>query len=507
MQKQNFTLTLLEEVIISQRATTQGGHSSLDYLPGANLLGAVAAQLYNTLSKKLAYTIFHSGQVRFGNALPLSKSNKLSYPMPLCWHQQKTGEAGIKNGQLQADNILNYQLDTYPEATQPVQLPNGYIALDGSVTQASRQLRIKTLIDPKTGRASNGQRFGYISLAQGMRFGLTISADDEVAAEVFEQIVEQVQGTLRLGRSRYAEYGHVEIKRSDWIEDQIKPAELNTNNLTLWLLSDLALIDEWGQPTLLPTTEHFGLPNGKLVLEKSFIRSRNYSPFNGHYGRRELERNVLSMGSVLYFELEAATNIEPLIKKLQQGVGLYRQAGLGQVWLNPALLSKPKPILQKSIKRKVARKFEAPNLPLANWLQTEVKQNSETVDIEDESKKWLKKLELLYRSAHLLAAAPVGVRIGPSATQWGRVRELAIRPKMTKKVIKQVLFTDEHPICRKNDPEWTAQVYVEAEKSQNFQDWLKTLIDKTEAEKLPALLAQIARQAIDIAREKERKSH
>ncbi len=502
MQKQLFTITLQEEVIISQRAATLGGHSSLDYLPGTNLLGAVAANnWYADLSEQAAYSVFHSGKVRFGNALPLSKTNRLSYPMPLCWHQQKTGAAAIQYQRLQSQNVLNYQLDKYAEGIQPVQLRHGYIALDGYVTQASRHLRMKTAINPKTGRASQGQLFGYTSLPQGLRFGFVLEADDDVSTDLFAKIVTKISRDLRLGRSRYVEYGHVKVEEANWIEDQRHLSNEATTDITFWLLADLALLDEWGQPTLLPTPQHFGLPGGELILDKSFMRSRHYAPFNNHYARREQERTVLTMGSVLHFRLNQAINIQPLVKKLHVGVGLYRQAGLGQVWLNPPLLQKPKPDLEAaSIVEKPQEPTTQPDTPLAHWLVCQLEQSSQNQAIEKQAKTWLRSLQLLYRSARLLASVPEGVRVGPSAAQWGRIRELATKPKVTKEDIKQTLFTGERAICKTDDPDWGAAVFIDNADTQDFKHWLQQQIEATEEALLPSILAQVSQQAIDLTK-------
>jgi hypothetical protein len=502
MQKQTFTATLLEEVVISQRAATLGGHSSLDYLPGANLLGAIAADWYSELSEQEAYTIFQSGKVRFGNALPISDTNRLSYPMPLCWHQQKTGAAAIQQRRLQSKNVLNYQLEKYKEGIQPQQMRNGYIALDGCISQPSRQLRMKTAIDPKTGRASQGQLFGYTSLPQGLRFGFTLEADDDVSTDLFAQLIAKMTGELRIGRSRYAEYGHVAVEKANWTEEKQSISDKPTTDITLWLLADLALLDEWGQPTLLPTTEHFGLPDGDLILEKSFIRSRHYAPFNSHYARREQERTVLTMGSVLQFKLKQATDIQPLEKKLQTGVGLYRQAGLGQVWINPPLLQTAQPTLEpaSSIVEK-PQKPKQPDSPLAQWLIEQLGQGSQKQKIEAQAKEWLRTLKLLYRSARLLASVPADIPVGPSAAQWGRVRELATKPQVTKEIIQQTLFTGERRICKENDPDWSASVFIDNAEAQDFRQWLQQQIEATEDDILPALLAQVAQQATNIVRE------
>jgi len=514
MQKQLFTVTLLEDVIVSQRVAMIGGHNSLDYIPGASLLGASAARLYTELSKQEAYTVFHSGQVRFGNALPLSDTNRLCYPMPNCWHQPKSGASAIQTNradvqvqQLQSENLLNYQFKKYPEPIQPQPLRSGYIALDGRVTQPAPHIRMKAAINPKTGRAIESQLFGYTSIPQGMRFGFLLEADEQVPKILFNRVVNSLNRTLQLGRSRSAEYGNVMVtKNTDWTEDNKIPTEAKTSEITLWLLSDLALLDEWGQPTLLPTPQHFGLPEGQLVQEKTFIRSRHYAPFNGHYRRRELERTVLNMGCVLHLALNEPTAIQPLIQKLQAGVGLYRQAGLGQVWVNPPLLLTPQPNLETALAVEKVTAPKPPNTLLAKWILAHVEQSGQVQVIEETADQWISTLRLLYRSAQLLTSAPQGVLVGPSPTQWGRVLELAKTPNLTAANIRSVLFTDDRAICKVHDPDWTTQVFLGSHNNlQNFRQWLQQKVEATPDEDLPVLLAQFARRAVSLARAQEAK--
>ena len=70
MQQATFDITLQQHLIISQQAATAGAHHSHDYIPGSVLLGLAASRLYAQLDEDAAWTLFHSGLVRFGDALP-----------------------------------------------------------------------------------------------------------------------------------------------------------------------------------------------------------------------------------------------------------------------------------------------------------------------------------------------------------------------------------------------------------------------------------------------------
>ena len=78
MQALHYQITLNDDVVLSSNCSS-AEHSSLDYISGGTLLGVLASKLYHQLSEEQAFTVFHSGKVRFNNgyinkALPLPLS-------------------------------------------------------------------------------------------------------------------------------------------------------------------------------------------------------------------------------------------------------------------------------------------------------------------------------------------------------------------------------------------------------------------------------------------------
>ena len=69
-----FKCTLLSDVILNQKAATEGPNQTLDFIPGSNFLGIVASKLYPKKEDEKAYqetlNLFHSDKVRFGDAHP-----------------------------------------------------------------------------------------------------------------------------------------------------------------------------------------------------------------------------------------------------------------------------------------------------------------------------------------------------------------------------------------------------------------------------------------------------
>jgi CRISPR-associated protein Csx10 len=494
-----FLVTLLEDTVISHRAASTGGHAGLDYLPGATFLGAVAAALYDSLPASEQFTIFHSGQVRFSDGLPLSAGKYVAYPMPLCLHHEK-----YKEEEKGCGGVFNRQFreDAEQEKAQLEQYRGKFFSFNRQCFKPKTQLRMKTAVDFATGTAATGQLFGYSALPKGTNFCCKVEADEEaITAERFNEITKILEQGVRLGRSRSAEYGRVKVQalpdkytaKLDLPDPKIK------QGINIWLLSDAALQDENGQPILYPEAEHLGLPKSyELVAEKTFIRSRSYVPFNSHRKRRELERQVLQQGSVLCFSGDEAVDLNAL---QTGGIGLYRQYGLGRIWVNPDCLDIDAPKLQ-NIKLAVSLSDFLPandaGAEPTDTVFTYLKQRQNQANKDDKINHyimtWEQELKQAYQSALALDPHFGAVCVGPSKSQWGRIIEAASKAKDNQALLNE-LFQGERAICKENDPLWGKRIYQGNHQSDinNFRKWLEDKL--TQEQTNPLLLSLVSRFA------------
>ena len=338
MNTQYFNIQFKQPVIVSQQAATAGQHQSLDYIPGSAILGLVASQLYAQLTPEEALQVFHSGAVRFSDALPVCQG-QTAFPVPLCWHHSK-GSHYHRHGRLDPNEIYDVSRKDRDllQSQQPVQLRNFYVTEQGMRWIPNKVQTLKTAIDSNKNSAAEGQLFGYDALAAGQEYTFSVQTQAEVPASIVSKIQQVLEGAAWLGRSRSAQFGQVAISAQS-AATVLAQAPHSDNTLTLWLLSDMHLLKN-GQPTLVPDAELLGLPAGSRWLpEQSFIRSRRYSLYNSFRRHYDREKQVLSRGSVLRFALPAGTSLSAdLVDRLQQGVGLGREVGLGSVWVNPPLL-------------------------------------------------------------------------------------------------------------------------------------------------------------------------
>ncbi len=160
MNTQHFNIQLKQPLIVSQQAATAGQHQSLDYIPGSAILGMVASQLYAQLTPEEALQVFHSGAVRFSDALPVHQG-QTAYPVPLCWHHSKGTDYHRKDC-LDPKEIYDVSRKDRAQLAgkQPVQLRQFYVTEQGRRWQPNKVQTLKTAIDADKNSAADGQLFG-----------------------------------------------------------------------------------------------------------------------------------------------------------------------------------------------------------------------------------------------------------------------------------------------------------------------------------------------------------
>lgn len=455
MREQLFKVTLKQDVILSAQSATEGQHQSLDFLPGSVFLGVAAGRGYSQLSPMDAWSLFHSGHIRFTDALPYEHS-EIGLPTPLSFHAFKGERFTLENDsdQLDATRVFDPALLTNTETLQqPKQIRKGYISESGRRLQPSLGHRMKTAIDPSAGRAATGQLYGYQALEAGQTFVFSIQTNDGYE-NLFAKAIEWVTGHAHLGRSRSAQYGSVDITPITEPASAIRQSDNQSATLTLWLKSDLALLGADGQPSLIPDPVYLGLPQGSLWnSDKSYIRTRHYSPYNAKRRSYDPERQVICRGSVLRFDLSTPLDTAQLHKLTQ--IGLYQSAGLGQVIVNPMMLVSANPNFRDAsvsnhLHSSPKHPILAPNSPLIRLLE----QRAEDYLEQDKAGRMA---ELIFKelcSALEKARNWNGIRskqsleVAPGRTQWGGIKALANDLRLQPDTLWEQLFKAKNAVVR-----------------------------------------------------------
>lgn len=343
MRRARLVLTANEPAIFSARAATEGQHDTLLHPTGAALLGwAAGGGRYDRFDD--AFAVFHSGLVRFSNALPLTPSGCVAYPVPKILARRKGDSVG-ESGQLDAAVTVGFDPDEREQGrkVQREGLAGFFVTSTGATLKPATGSRLRTAIGQ--GRAAEGQLFGYKHLdpREAPRYAATVEADADAKLDKdWDRLLSAFRGqTLRLGRASGTSYGgayHCEV-REDAAAALVWPSgaiAAGATRVRVWALTDLALCDADGAPCFLPTAAMLGLPpGGTHDGGDSAIGQRRYAPWNGHLRRRDLERQVIEAGSVFTFTYKPGL---PASAQAKATVGQFQEAGLGRILVAPLLL-------------------------------------------------------------------------------------------------------------------------------------------------------------------------
>ncbi|MFI4996048.1 MAG: hypothetical protein ACHQAQ_09725 [Hyphomicrobiales bacterium] len=315
------------------------------------MLGWTAAQgRYGRFAKAgKAYDVFHSGKVRFSNALPLTPSGHAAYPVPQLLMEPKHRPADPDRETLDPERVrvgrptARRSASGNADANEQYEVLKNFVTLDGRIVKIRPSSRLRTAV--RRGRAAEGQLFGYqhIEPAEDRRYVASIEAEDNILGEEqWEALLDAFDGkVLRLGRASGTAHGGgyrcvvaANASCALWPAGGV-PA--GAARVRVWALSDLALADALGAPCFAPTAEMLGLPgkDSEFCGSDSAITVRRYAPWNRHLGTRDVERQVIAAGSVLTFVYRNPIEV-PCQGKGR--VGSWQESGLGRMCTAPQLL-------------------------------------------------------------------------------------------------------------------------------------------------------------------------
>lgn len=316
---------MLSDVILNQKAATDGPNKTLDFIPGSSFLGIAASRLYSELEKKVSWDIFHSGKVKFGDAHP-SSEGKRGLKAPLAMYYPK----------LQSPDEQLYIYHFTPGQTVKdanlKQLREGFYTFgDNAFSRVKTRTNysIKSAYDSEKRRSQDEKMFGYESLAKGLEFYFEVCASDEQYIGI---IKDALVGQRHVGRSRSAQYGLVEIVEYDY--DEVHSNAAASDEVEVYADSRLIFLDEYGLPKFQPTSEELGLPDGEILWEKSQVRTFQYTPWNFKRQCYDADRCGIEKGSV--FVVKVKGEMPDTLDSTY--VGAYGNEGFGKVIYNPDFL-------------------------------------------------------------------------------------------------------------------------------------------------------------------------
>ncbi len=419
-----FKCTLVSDVVLNSKLATEGNMTTLNYIPGSNFLGIVAKELYENIRREEALQIFHSKEVSFGDAY-LSKDNEIYYPVPFDFMMVK-GEDTLGDDSVYLQHLLEegkIPKDGDGFKLQLKQKRNGLISASGKTSkEPEKNFSLKSAQDASTRRSKEGAMFGFESLKAGQEFIFSVKSENQ---ELLNKIEIALKGRKRIGKSKSAEFGQVDIEPLSSLPKKIPTFESNNFSL-VYAQSDLCFFDEnFGQPTFQPTAKQMGL-NGDIDWSRSQIRTYNYSPWNGHRNTTDAQRNCISAGSVFYLN---KSNVGG-----EFNVGEFQAEGLGRIIVNPVFLKGDDTtallefnlVNDKVETAKNQQENESPKTELGKYLL---------------AKKQAKKVELELSAAVNNAVKTTSNNLlEVSTSQWGAIRNYAIREQDVNKLFDKLFL-------------------------------------------------------------------
>lgn len=400
MRELKFEITFKSPIILQANSNTQGKINSLDFIPGSAFLGMVASR-YGDFSD--SFKIFHSGAVRFCDALPI-KDGKEFFKIPLSYFHENLDDENIYNHHLLSDS-------EFEKFTQLKQMRNSYINEKNEQLSLDRDFSQKSAYDKEKRRSMDSQMYGYEAFRAGMKWRFSVKFEPSVSEYDMNRVKETLEHSTRLGKSKSAEYGVVEIKFIGENTDKIQTFTPPEKYTFVYAKSRLALIDENGYPSY---DVKYILPNldaNNVDYEKTQIRISNFTPYNRARVTKDYERACINKGSVIVLkDLSDRQIIE-----LKNGVGAYLSEGFGEVLINPWFLNggdaQGRSIkLQKKEEEKRAYTGLTIQSSLAKFLQQKETAKDQTLEIAMDVAKFIQYHKNKFNKI--------------SNSQWGAIRAL-----------------------------------------------------------------------------------
>lgn len=346
------TLTLQTEqpILATSFQGDPNSDVSYSYIPGSMIRGAIIGRYMrqhhlselDLTNEEVKRLFFDANSTRYLNAYLLSQEKQRTLPLPLSWFKDKDAE--LKDNSPITVYDFSIERGDNPETPKSVgeyfwRKERGAVKL----YKDKRRINIHNFRDRQKGRSTDnqGELFRYDALDAGQKFQSVILCEDGDAITIRMLLV--TEPNIWLGGSQSAGYGHSKIinleilDRWDEIGDPAEKRENNDKILSITLLSDTLLRNEYGQPVADPMlikqaveeVLNISLPEPSNI----FAGSTLVGGFNRKWGLPLPQVPALAAGTAIVFE-DIEIN-ESQIKRLEAyGIGERREDGFGRISIN-----------------------------------------------------------------------------------------------------------------------------------------------------------------------------
>ncbi|MCL1473245.1 RAMP superfamily CRISPR-associated protein [Argonema antarcticum] len=345
---------------------------SYPYIPGSMIRGMLISRYLrehtipeaDILDNTEVTRLFFDSTTRYLNAYPYIANNSDSddknrcLPIPRCLYKNK----GIEFSEGEEQEVYDFsQNKPNDDDFSPKSLGEDIFCRveyrDIQLYKVKRRINIHNQRDRKRGRGTDGSGavFRYDAIDAGQTFQSVVLCDSEKDAEIINLLLthpqEKEQINAWLGGSQSAGYGHVTIEllpdennwnevkdENNWNEVKIdwEDRSERQNNLTITLLSDTTLRDDYGQNTT-ATQELVKVVSETLGVQlkhiDTYATSTIVGGFNRKWGLPLPQVAAFAAGSVFVFKSEPLES-QKVDNLERQGIGERRVDGFGRIVFN-----------------------------------------------------------------------------------------------------------------------------------------------------------------------------
>jgi CRISPR-associated protein Csx10 len=333
-----------EQPLILSKRTVGNLVETLDYIPATYLLPIVLKSWQGiNVGDAIA-----QGDFLITNATLLTEG-VAGRPAPFVLFEEKQKDEGAT-----IDKFYNrFQASGERQLKQCRQ---GYLGDTLPVQTVDRQVETHNTIDDVVQRPTSdvGGVYTYEAIAPKTQLVAQLRIRDRLFQQLNSDWQTKLSGASYVGRTKKDEYGKIGIAINEpkpEASDTQKPDGKisSTKELTVWLLSDVLLRDDWLQPTndvevlikLLESRLKVSLTPWKQNDDPYlFARQRRTESWQTRWGLPRPSLVGLSAGSCLRLEVVGELSLELCRDVERSGVGERCVEGYGQILLNAPLLNR-----------------------------------------------------------------------------------------------------------------------------------------------------------------------
>ncbi|GAU79970.1 hypothetical protein [Fusibacter sp. 3D3] len=329
-------IELIDNVIVGDFAGQEDMLSSLSYLSGSAIRGALIYKLLEDqrYSEDVVFNKIITNDVIFFNAYKINEG-KRGLPAPMCFATNKAKQRIQENAEIY--NILSGE-ETHSDE-QRVRISAGdFIGNKGTALYSvkvnkNESLHIKTKERANRESGKKSEMYRIESIEKGQCFRSYIAVPSEEVMEIILSILHK-EMSLFIGASRGNGYGHCKIKGINILEHNPEDFYLKSNQhyFYVYYMSDFIYVNQMGI--------HTGMFSDGFISEKLGVtctlcgiatETKIITGFNSKIGGRLPQFIGAKMGTVVKYEYTGTLELSKVHEFTNSSYGLRVHEGFGRV--------------------------------------------------------------------------------------------------------------------------------------------------------------------------------